>query len=36
MDAQTEGALIVNKAFKDAGIAMPYPTVEVTMAKDNA
>lgn len=36
MDAQTEGALIVNQAFRDAGIGMPYPTVEVTMAKDNA
>jgi len=34
MDAQTEGALIVNKAFKDAGIGMPYPTVEVTMLGD--
>lgn len=36
MDAQTEGALIVNQAFRDAGIGMPYPTIEVTMAKDNA
>jgi len=36
MDAQTEGALIVNKAFKDAGIGMPYPTVEVTMVEDHS
>ncbi len=35
MDAQTEGALAINQAFKDAGIGMPYPTVEVTMVENN-
>jgi small conductance mechanosensitive channel len=36
MDAQTEGALIINQAFKNAGIGMPYPTVEVTMVEDHS
>lgn len=35
MDAHTAGAMAINTAFKDAGIVMPYPTVEVTMAKDH-
>jgi small conductance mechanosensitive channel len=32
MDAHTAGTLAINRAFIDAGIVMPYPTVEVTMA----
>ncbi|HUS84469.1 MAG TPA: mechanosensitive ion channel, partial [Anaerolineales bacterium] len=36
MDAQTEGALAVSQAFKDAGIGMPYPTVEVTLIDNNS
>ncbi|MGB2896495.1 MAG: mechanosensitive ion channel family protein [Anaerolineales bacterium] len=35
MDAQTAGAQAVNQAFKDSGIGMPYPTVEVTMVDNN-
>lgn len=30
-EAQSSGAQAVNQAFRDAGITMPYPTVEVTM-----
>ena len=29
--AQTSGAIVLNAALKEAGIVMPYPTVEVTM-----
>ncbi len=32
-EAQSSGAQAVNQAFRDAGITMPYPTVEVTMAE---
>jgi small conductance mechanosensitive channel len=31
MDAHTAGAMAVTAAFREAGITMPYPTVEVTM-----
>jgi small-conductance mechanosensitive channel len=30
-EAQTAGARVITYAFKEAGIIMPYPTVEVTM-----
>ena len=32
MDAHTAGTIAIAQAYKDAGIMMPYPTVEVTMA----
>jgi small conductance mechanosensitive channel len=31
LEAQAAGAIAVNRGFQEAGIVMPYPTVEVTM-----
>jgi small-conductance mechanosensitive channel len=31
LDAQAAGALALNQSLREAGIVMPYPTVEVTM-----